>query len=308
MQQAPATPKLRRWRNLILARFVGLKAEKDLAFQISEQLALALRAHKCTHRSPASQVVFLLPLVRREHVQDWSIVETCLRRTLTSFLRQSDPNWIAVICGQDRPELPKDDRIRFLPFDDPFTGNDKWAKLSKLVTYFPKVARPAGYVMTFDSDDLAHRDLVKTYLSFQHPNGYIIDHSIVHDIGAGLYGQAGSPNLLHPLRKPFWKLCGSCAAFRYDPNEPQIFRHFLMETTQHEHRMFPYLAKLSGRPLLPLRNNLIIYEVNHGENFDPRLGQGDYKVRFVKRNLIKKPELLKDIENNFGKHPEHSHF
>ena len=301
MQQAPSTPKLRRLRNLILARFSGLRIKKDPEFQLSEQLALALRSQKRSHQSLASEVVFLLPLVRREQVKDWSVVETCLQQTLTSFLKQSDPNWIAVICGQDHPELPKDNRIHFLNFDDPINGNDKWAKLAKLVKHLPKVAHHAGYVMTFDADDLAHCNLVKTYLSLQHPNGYIIDHGIVHDIAAGLYGQAGSPNLLHPLRKPFWKLCGSCAAFRYDSNESQIFRRFLQETAQHEHRMFPYLAKLTGRPLLPLQYNLIIYEMNHGENFGPRRGRGDFKLRFVKRYLIKKQELLTDIENCFSK-------
>ena len=303
MQKVAATPKLRQLRNLFLARFSGLEIEKDPEFLLSEQLALTLRSQKRSHQSQASQVVFLLPLVRRDHVRNWSVVETHLQQTMASFLNQSDPNWIAVICGQDQPKLPKDSRIHFLNFDDPIRGNDKWPKLAKLVKNFPKVAHPAGYVMTFDADDLAHCDLVKTYLSLQHPNGYVIDHGIVHDIGADLYGQAGSPNLLNPLRKPFWKLCGSCAAFRYDPNEPQIFRQLLKETTQHEHRMFPYLAKLAGRPLLPLRNNLIIYEVNHGENFDPRLGKGDFKLRFVKRYVIKKQELLTSIENFFPKHP-----
>lgn len=303
MQKVPATPKLRQLRNLFLAHFKRLMAGKDPEFQLSEQLALELRSQKRSYQSPALQVVFLIPLVKREHVRDWSVVETHLQQTLTSFLHQSDPNWIAIICGQDRPELPNDNRVQFLNFDDPISGNDKWAKLAKLVTYFPKITHPAGYVMTFDADDLAHCDLVKTYLSLQHPNGYVIDHGIVHDIGAGLYGQAGSPNLLHPLRKPFWKLCGSCAAFRYDPNEPKIFWQFLKETTQHEHRMFPYLAKLTGRPLLRLKNNLIIYEMNHGENFGPRLRNGDFKLRFVKRYLIKKKELLTDIENCFSNYP-----
>ena len=248
MQQAPATPKIKRWRNLGLARLGILKADQNASLQPSERLALMVRGEKRARQSTASQVVFLLPLVRREQVSDWSLVEDNLLKTLMSFVNQSDPNWIAIICGQDRPSLPNDERIHFLPFDQPITGNDKWAKLAKLVEYFPKLARPSGYVMTFDADDLAHRDLVKQYLSIQHPNGYLIEHGIVHDIAADLYGQAGRPNLLNPLRKPFWKLCGSCAAFRYDPNEPKLLRRLITEITQHEHRMFPYLAKLAGRP------------------------------------------------------------
>ena len=299
MQQAPATPKIKRWRNLGLARLGILKADQNASLQPSERLALMVRGEKRARQSTASQVVFLLPLVRREHVSDWSLVEDNLLKTLMSFVNQSDPNWIAIICGQDRPSLPNDKRIHFLPFDQPITGNDKWAKLAKLVEYFPKLARPSGYVMTFDADDLAHRDLVKQYLSIQHPNGYIIEHGIVHDIAADLYGQAGRPNLLNPLRKPFWKLCGSCAAFRYDPNEPKLLRRLITEITQHEHRMFPYLAKLAGRSLCSLQNSMIMYEFNHGQNFGLRRKRGSFKSRFIKRYRINDPSRLEHLLKGF---------
>jgi len=300
MQQAPATPKIKRWRNLGLARLGILKADQNASLQPSERLALMVRGEKRARQSTASQVVFLLPLVRREHVSDWSLVEDNLLKTLMSFVNQSDPNWIAIICGQDRPSLPNDKRIHFLPFDQPITGNDKWAKLAKLVEYFPKLARPSGYVMTFDADDLAHRDLVKQYLSIQHPNGYLIEHGIVHDIEADLYGQAGRPNLLNPLRKPFWKLCGSCAAFRYDPNEPKLLRRLITEITQHEHRMFPYLAKLAGRSLCSLQNTMIMYEFNHGQNFGLRRNRGSFKSRFIKRYRINDPSQLEHLLKGFS--------
>lgn len=300
MQQAPATPKIKRWRNLGLARLGILKADQNASLQPSERLALMVRGEKRARQSTASQVVFLLPLVRRKQVSDWSLVEDNLLKTLMSFVNQSDPNWIAIICGQDRPSLPIDERIHFLPFDQPITGNDKWAKLAKLVEYFPKLARPSGYVMTFDADDLAHRDLVKQYLSIQHPNGYLIEHGIVHDIAADLYGQAGRPNLLNPLRKPFWKLCGSCAAFRYDPNEPKLLRRLITEITQHEHRMFPYLAKLAGRSLCSLQNTMIMYEFNHGQNFGLRRNRGSFKSRFIKRYRINNPSRLEHLLKGFS--------
>jgi len=300
MQQAPATPKIKRWRNLGLARLGILKADQNASLQPSERLALMVRGEKRARQSTASQVVFLLPLVRRKQVSDWSLVEDNLLKTLMSFVNQSDPNWIAIICGQDRPSLPNDERIHFLPFDQPITGNDKWAKLAKLVEYFPKLARPSGYVMTFDADDLAHRDLVKQYLSIQHPNGYLIEQGIVHDIAAGLYGQAGRPNLLNPLRKPFWKLCGSCAAFRYDPNEPKLLRRLITEITQHEHRMFPYLAKLAGRTLCSLQNTMIMYEFNHGQNFGLRRNRGSFKSRFIKRYRINNPSRLEHLLKGFS--------
>ncbi len=300
MQQTPATPKTRRWCNLVLARLGILQADLSVDLKASEHFALLLRQKKRSRTSTASQVVFLLPLVRRAQVSDWSIVESNLSKTLKCLLKQTNPNWVAIIYSQDKPNMPDDRRIHFLQYETSITGNDKWAKLAELINYFPKVAKPSGYVMTFDADDLAHRDLVHTFLTIQHPNGYLIDHGIVHDISAGTFGQAGSPTLDQPLRKPFWKLCGSCATFRYDPNEHKLMQDFLRATFQHEHRMFPYLASLAGRPLHSLKDNLVIYEFNHGENFGLRRNRGNYKSRFVERYRIKDTSVLKELPNNFS--------
>lgn len=299
MQQAPATPKLRRWSNLSLARLGLMSARRIAQLQLSERLSLELRQQPRISQSKATQVVFLLPLVRKSHVKNWAQVEENLNTTLASFQRQSDPNWLAVICGQDKPNTVTDDRIIFLPFEEHITGNDKWAKLARLIDYYPQVAHPSGYIMTYDADDIAHRDLVKLFLQRQHPNGYLIDHGLVYDTRADSYGQAGAPTLLSPLRKPFWKLCGSCSAFRYDPKNPPMFRKFLAALCQHEHRMFPYLASLAAQPLYSLRINLVIYKINHGENFDRRLNQGDFKLGFVKRFVILDEQKLQQIRDNF---------
>ena len=182
MQQAPATTKIKRWRNLGLVRLGILNADQNASLQPSERLALMVRGEKRARQSTASQVVFLLPLVRREQVSDWSLVEDNLLKTLMSFVNQSDPNWIALICGQDRPSLPNDERIHFFPFDQPITGNDKWAKLAKLVEYFPKLARPSGYVMTFDADDLAHDLTHVSSLRYNTPMAYLIEQGVVRGI------------------------------------------------------------------------------------------------------------------------------
>ena len=300
MQQVSATNKTRRWYNLTLAHFGILRPGLSRSLKTSEHFALELRHKKRTSASQASQVVFLLPLVRRSQATDWSLVEKNLNKTLKCFLKQTNPNWVAIICGQDKPNIPYDRRIHFLQFKTSTTGNDKWAKLEELVNYFPKVAQPSGYVMTFDADDLAHRDLVQIFLTIQHPNGYLIDHGIIHDIATGTFGQAGRPTLHKPLRKPFWKLCGSCATFRYDPNEHKILQNFIRATIQHEHRMFPYLASLAGRPLHRLKENLVIYELNHGENFGRRRKRGNYKSRFAERFKINNTSILKELTRNFN--------
>ncbi len=299
MQEAPATSKAKRWLNLALAD-LGLLRQGDISgLQTAEKLALKIRHQKNLRKSKATQVVFLLPLVRKSHVSSWSTVEANLANTIDCFINQTDPNWIIIICGQDKPNLTKDDRIHFLPYKRATTGNDKWAKLSELVSFFPKISQPSGYVMTFDADDLAHRNLVQIFLSLQNPNGYLIDNGIVYDTAADTFGQAGRPTLTKPLCKPFWKLCGSCAAFRYDSNEKILLTDFIRATSQHEHRMFPYLASLAGRPLSVLKKNLVIYKINHGENFDPRLNKGRFKIHFVRRFPITDSNELQEIRKNF---------
>lgn len=53
--------------------------------------------------------------------------------------------------------------------------------------------------------------------------------------------------------------------------------------SQHEHRMFPYLARLAGRPLTALQAPRVLYLLNHGENFGARRGRVSFKTRFVQR-------------------------
>lgn len=301
MAQTPATPKARRARLLLSSALLGPDRllQRDDALQASERAALMLR------RSPpmaaATQVVFLIPLVGQHHVRDWPGTAARLGDTLNSLLAQSDPNWSAIICGQDRPEtLPDDPRITFLPFTETVEGNDKWRKLSALTRALPDHAPQAGYAMTFDADDIAHPGLVAEMLQAQAPGGYLAETGYVLDKGAGAIGLAGPRSLRHPLRKPFWKLCGSCAALRYDLANGTAELAFLREMSQHEHRMFPYLARLAGRPLRPLSHPMVTYLLNHGDNFGARRGRVGFKTRFVQRYRITDQHALDRINRAFA--------
>ena len=93
-------------------------------------------------------------------------------------------------------------------------------------------------------------------------------------------------------------LCGSCAALYHDPKEPASTA-FLAEMTQHEHRMFPYLARLAGQPLVPLSRPSVLYMLNHGENFGARRGRVGYKTRFVQKYRITDAATLAAIRSDF---------
>ncbi len=154
--------------------------------------------------------------------------------------------------------------------------------------------------MTFDADDLPHPGLVEEMLRRQTPGGYLVETGYVYDQGNETLALAGPRRLSKPLRKPFWKLCGSCSAVRFDLDNGQSEINFLREMSQHEHRMFPYLAKLAKRKQAPLSEPAVLYLLNHGDNFGARRGRVSFKARFVQRFRIADPTLCQRILSQFG--------
>ena len=301
MAQTPATPKTRRWALSLWARLIGPKRlGKTANLQPSERAALALRATGPIAPPVNPTLAFLIPLVGKHHVNDWSGVSARLATTLTSFARQDNANWHALICGQDAPDLPdalmQDPRITFLPFTTPIEGNDKWAKLHTLCEALPSHVHNDGYVMPFDADDLLAPDQINAILKSNSAGGSLVSFGYVADQQNDRIALAGPPKLAMPRRKPFWKLCGSCAAIRY---RPQDGPDFLRALTQHEHRMFPYLAALAGRPLTPLQDPAALYVLNHGDNFGARRGRVSSKTSFVQRYAIKNAARIDQIKAAF---------
>lgn len=297
--QAPAVPK---WRRLAL-RLAARLGRADVVDRLkpipSETAALALRGALAARVPPLrKQVVFLIPLVGPDNVGDWSAVTARLSATIRCMQAQNDPHWQAIICCQVRPDLPDDRRIHFLPFEDPTPGNDKWRKLAALYGQLDRLDTGPCYVMSFDADDLMRQGLVKEILRRQAPGGYIVQSGLVMDDATGVIALADQPTMKLPTRKPFWKLCGSCAALAHDPDLPESAR-FLQAMTQHEHRMFPYLARLAGRTLSPISFPSVLYVLNHGENFGARRGRVSFKTKFVERFRIDDPEELARIAEGF---------
>lgn len=300
-QEVPAPPKSHRLRMLARAALFGPdKALRRRDLLASERAALAWR--QAPGGRPAEEVVFALPLVARAQVGNWAEVTARLGDTLASFLRQTDPRWRAVICCQQRPEMPAeaegDPRIMHLPFDDPDPGNDKWPKLGAIARHLGATLDRPAFAMSFDADDLLRPGAVAAMLAHPGADGWRVDDGLILNAATGTIGQAGARSLAHPLRKPFWKLCGSCAAYRIDPDLPEG-PAALAAFWQHEHRVFPYLARLAGRPLRALDGGQVLYIMNHGENFSTRLGHRDFKHRFVERFAVRDTATLAHIRADF---------
>ncbi|KUF11995.1 hypothetical protein [Pseudoponticoccus marisrubri] len=299
MSQLPAPSKFHRAAMLAAAMAGRTDWLERLNPIESERAALQLRAAAEARMPPRRKTVtFLIPLVGPHHVGDWDAVCDRLGDTLRCFLAQDNPNWQAVICGQKAPPLPDDPRLIFLPFDTPVEGNDKWAKLQRLCDHLPEMALPPGYVMSFDADDLLRQGVVAEMLRRQAPNGYVAQSGYVMDAATGQIALADAPTLREPARKPFWKLCGSCAALAHDPDMPESTA-FLRAMVAHEHRMFPYLAALAGRRLAAFAHPSVLYVLNHGENFGARRGRTSFKARFVERFAIEDPDALAEIAEAF---------
>ena len=296
MAQVPAVPKLTRARHLLRTTVFG-RTDPTADMVASERAALALRASGHPFET-AQQVTFLLPMVGPDQVGDWDAVAARLRTTLDGFIAQDTPEWRAAICCQSRPDLPDDPRISYLPFTDPTPGNDKWRKLRVLCDALPDLASGPGYAMSFDADDLLRQGTVKEMLSRQERGGYLVQSGYVKDVSNGGIGLADKRSWSAPMRKPFWKLCGSCAAVYHNPSDPSSTA-FMAEMTQHEHRMFPYLARLAGKDLAPLSRPSVLYMLNHGENFGARRGRVGYKTRFVQTYRIDDPDCLAGINQDF---------
>ena len=110
-----------------------------------------------------------------------------LSATLDCFLAQDDPHWQAVICCQERPPLPDDPRISFLPFSAPEPGNDKWLKLAALTAHLDEMDLPPSYVMSFDADDLLRQGSVREMLRRQAPGGYLVTCSCSYHVNEEMF-------------------------------------------------------------------------------------------------------------------------
>ncbi len=297
MHEQAQLSKLRRAIIGKIAQLGGASLVRALPLSEPERAALDLR--KLAKKSAASPITtFAIPLVGAHQISDWSVIEATLTRTLNALIAQSNPNWRAVICSQTCPEaVALDPRISHIAFDLKMEGHDKVAKLQTLTQHCLTDDPQPGFFMPLDGDDLLHRDFVQDLNA--HPNhGLLVSAGCIVDAGTGRVGLTNNRSLSAPGQKPFWKFCGSCMALPVG-SAPQAETRFFTALAEHEHRLYPYLARLAGYRLLQSTKPRALYIINHGENFETRRGRGGFKQRFVQRFAITDPEQITEIETGF---------
>ncbi|PZX19086.1 hypothetical protein LX81_00786 [Palleronia aestuarii] len=223
------------------------------------------------------RVLFCIPLIARAMVRDWSVVTRCLELTLGTLLRQTDPNWRAVVCGQDVPPLPPDPRVTGLPLDRPLDGDDKWAKITAILR-----AEPEDDTLLFalDADDLVVPDLV-AHMRSEAADGWLLTDGWSIDARTGRIGRHGAPSADHPKRAPFYRVCGTAGAVRRVAGDLKATRQMMVR-----HFELPETAPLHGQHLRPIPFPAAAYLVAHGENQESRSGRENDKLRYIAANPV----------------------
>ena len=235
-------------------------------------------------------VVFAIPLVSRRRAADWARVEQNLADTLGAFRRQSDPRWIAVICGQDAPTLPDDARIRFLPIALRDMFYDKGHKRRRLVDHVASTLGHDGYYMQFDADDVLHPGAVAHMRADHNGRGYIIRQGYFVSLSCGFVA---------PMER-FDQSCGSCGAVYVDFRHRRTHRRLLMALRSHT-KIAQTCAEY-GQPLAPMPFPAALYVTGHGENMIARRGRIAERTRSRMRQALSQTEA-RGVCTEFGLDP-----
>jgi hypothetical protein len=216
------------------------------------------------------RVFFTIPLAGKRDEAGWDVTSLMLKNTLRSILRQTDPDFLVVITGHERPSIKEidDPRVIFLHSEFAKPDNpseymrDKSRKKNNNFLYVSN--QGGGYVILFDADDLASRHLVRYIREQNDPNGYIFKHGYALDYSTGMI--APIPGV---WKDPFNHICGSCAAFYVTQEEigsthKEIHCSYLGNFKRHG--KWEETAIRLGRPLRPVPFPAAVYVLNTSQN------------------------------------------
>lgn len=233
-----------------------------------------------------AEILFCVPVKGKAIANDWRQVQRNLGVTLHSLIDQTDGRWRAVVCCQDRPDLPVDPRIEFFAYPVPAEPNtmDKRGKIRAIYRHHAERQGWDGYAFVLDADDVLHPRLVEHFLTDRSRSGYILTRGYVYDVGADLLAVSQPRSVQRPLAKPFFRMCGSCSAIRFDLREGPGFLEMLKSRGWHRHQKS--LLKAFGVMLEDVPFPAALYVVNHGDNFLLLQGRDEEKTDYTRRNKV----------------------
>jgi len=235
-------------------------------------------------------------VIGKDKAKDWDSVTQLLTQTAQTVLAQTNPNWIWLVTGQDKPPLPDDPRITWVPWDKQVDGHDQSPKMVDLVAAFPQLNVPEGVLVPLDGDDMISSHLAAD-MAAMGPTGALFEKGYMFDAETGRIALSDAPTLFDPRNRPLYKNCGTCIALPYQPDTADI--EVLKAIMWLSHRHFAWYARLYGLPLPAIKRPLSIYMLGHGQNALLRRGRGGFKRRFIDKRAITDPSALGRITQEF---------
>lgn len=257
----------------------------EMQMRWKARLWAARKPQRVPSASPV--VIFAVPLVSKRRAKDWDVVCRNLTTTLTSILRQSDSSFRVYICGQDRPVLPEDSRVEFVPANVSDKFYDKGDKRRILIQHISRTLKADGYYMQLDADDVLHPNFVGHIVTDHNARGYYVESGYFLSLTA---------NGMAPISS-FHKHCGSSAAvyvdFRQDRHDVKLLNEMRSHTKVVE------ISEQYGQPLAAMPFAACLYVTGHGENMVARRGKLDARTQnFLLREIGAEDRLrvLKEFE------------
>ena len=243
---------------------------------------------------------FGLPLKSQKMAKDWARTEYLLRRTLSSILRQSDPNFRIVIAAHELPDLKEiqDSRIEIIQVDFPrpiFLDEphvDKHRKREVIAAHIRKLG--GGLIMFCDADDLISNRLVQFVNEHPHPNGYFVQNGYEYNLRCN-----------RVRRCPwFYRLCGSCTILNLRPEDLPVTameeaESRLRRIGLHVHAAWPDVLAAEGTPLMPLPFRAVMYVTNTGENMSDVKDPAGWRRKML-RAIYPATAPSRKVANEFG--------
>jgi hypothetical protein len=244
---------------------------------------------------------FVIPLVSKAAANDWGLSSRLCRRTLEALIRQTNPNWCAVVIGNDCPLFwPEDPRIRFVSCDFPIPKTNEGRYLdqkNKVKLGLIEIRKDSPiFGMRLDADDLVSKKLVDYAEINSAENGWIFSKGYVHP--------EGSTRLIYR-----WNLHMRCASTHVvkfiESDFPESMESpddaYLSDFWQHQ-RLTETLGKV-GRSLEFMPWPAVIYVVGHASSL---MGQGQFSSATIKEQIWRRlfsRQLTKRIRNEFAVEP-----
>ena len=253
--------------------------------------------------------VFSIPLIPRSRANNWAKVNQNLELTLQSLLNQSDPEWIAVVCGHEAPDLslPIDPRIHVLetpdlPIESIAKGStDKYRKRRHVAEWLRAQGSPEIWIFGLDADDWVHTRFVETCKSMCRgaTRGLLVDAGYRVDV------QTGYAEL---LKSGFYKGCGSCFVGRFEksdlPRSGSPKKSTYCRIALGHHARQAERAEGLGWSIKTVGWPSIAYPINHTESLRGMKTEGKSRSLMPHRRKLPPPVLKETLYSEFGIRPE----